>query len=127
MFFLLEKGYNEFSKILYSCKNQKDKYSLVLKYYEEKGIKEIVENKNFRPWESREGIFLVQDDKNTDEYIVYQVCNTGYLRDYFEFVKTTRVNIVEFEPTDKVDDSDTKTTVMKELLIKTPPIDIPKK
>jgi len=127
MFFLLEKGYNEFSKILYSCKNQKDKYSLVLKYYQEKKIKEIVENKNFRPWESGEGLYLVQDDKNTDEYVVYQVCNTGYLRDYFEFVKTDRLNIVEFEPTDKVDDSDTKTTVMKELLVKTKPIDIPKK
>jgi hypothetical protein len=127
MFFLIEKKFDEFSKILYSCKDAKNKFSLVLKYYEEKKIKEVVENKDFKPWESGTGLYLVRDDKNTDEYIVYQVCNTGYLRDYFEFVKTTRVNIVEFKPTDKVDDSDTKTTVMKELLIKTPPIDIPKK
>ena len=111
---------------MYSCKNAKDKYSLILKYHEEKGIKEIVENKNFKPWESGEGLYLVQDDKIKDEYIVYQVANTGYLRDYFEFVKTDRVNIVEFEPTDKVDDSDTKTTVMKELKVKTKPIDIQK-
>lgn len=119
MFFLLEKKFNEFPTILYSCKGYADKYSLILKYFEDKKIKEIVENKNFKPFQSGAGLYLVRDDKNINEYIVYEVVNTGYVRDYYEFVKTDRVCIVEFEPTDRVSDDDTVSTVMKELVIKT--------
>lgn len=118
MFFLLEKKFSDYASIKYSVKEKADCFSMIIKYISENKIKSLVDENKFDPWNTGEGLHLVRSEKKPNEYIVYEVINNGYVRDYYSFCKVDRVNIVEFEITDKVDDADNMTVAMKELLLK---------
>ena len=114
--FLILKDKNEYPKILYSVKDPKDKYSMLLKLTKELNIIKIISNRDFKPLEiTTEGLYLVGDG---GEFDVYEFANTGYVRDYWEYVKGEKINIVEFDVVDVVSDADTKTNVLDELLLK---------
>ena len=94
---LILKEYNKYPKVLYTCKEQKDAVKLVLKYYIDNGLAGIIKHKEFKPNELGAGRWLVADNKDNTEYLEYQVVNSGWVRDYFEFWKVNRLNIVEID------------------------------
>jgi hypothetical protein len=114
--FLILKDKDEYPKILYSVKDPKDKYSMLLKLTQDFNIVKIISNRDFKPLEiTSKGLYLVGDG---GEFVVYEFANTGFLRDYWEYVKGERINIVDFDVVDVVSDADTKTNVLNELLLK---------
>jgi hypothetical protein len=105
-----------YTEILYSCKDPRDKYTLILKYVEEHKIKSVCEKTEFKPHEVGEGIHLVR--VGNDEFVSKQVVNTGYIFDYWQLSKIDRINILEFDVQDSVSDADKLTNTMKELVLK---------
>lgn len=117
-FFLLRKKYNEFPEILYSCKDARDRYKMILKFVEENKIKSVCDSPSeFKPHEAGEGLHLVKT--GDDEWVSKENVNTGYLFDYWQLSKIDRINIVGFEVVDDVNDLDGKSIIMKELVLKT--------
>lgn len=116
-FFLLGNKVNEESKIFYSVKDYRDRFTMILKYVDEKKIKTISEEEEFKPWEVKEGLHLVKV-RDEEKWCVYEVSNTGYLRDYYEAEKIGTIEYQEFEVQDKVSDADVLTNTLKELVIK---------
>ena len=115
-FFLVKKSYDKFPEILYSCKDPRDKYTLILKYVDEHKIKSVCEKTEFKPHEVGEGVHLVR--VGDDEFVSKEVANTGYLFDYWTMSKIDRINILEFDVQDSVSDADKLTNTMKELVLK---------
>lgn len=115
-FFLLRKKYNKFPEILYSCKDARDRYKMILKFVEENKIVSVCESKEFKVHEAGVGLHLVKTGDN--EWVSKEIVNTGYLFDYYEFSKIDRINIVEFDVVNNVDDLDDMSIAMKELVLK---------
>ena len=115
-FLLLEKKYDEFPTVQYSVAERANSFHMIIKYIEDNNIKTVLDMVDFKPHVLGVGSYLVRVAK--DEYIVYDVANTGIIRDYFEFCKINRVNIVEFDITDKISDIDDVSILMKELKLK---------
>jgi hypothetical protein len=116
-YFLLRKKYNEFPNIISSTKNKNKVIHMVLHYMEKEGIQMLVKKHDFDPLTLGEGKVLVE--QSAQEYFLYEIVNTGYIRDYMEFSKIDRVNVIEFDMlNDEEDLTDDITATMKELLVR---------
>jgi hypothetical protein len=90
---------------------------MILKFCEENKIVSVSESPSeFKPHEVGEGIHLVKTGDN--EWVSKEIVNTGYLFDYWQLSKIDRINIVEFDVVNNVDDLDDKSITMKELKLK---------
>ena len=117
-FFLISQKNDEHPQILYSCKERKNIFELVLKYYTDNDIKGIIDSESFEPWSLQEGSYLVSQSRANNDFMVYKVMNTGWVRDYLEFEKVARIILTDHELTDRPTDNDDKTNVMTELRAK---------
>lgn len=117
-FFLVSQKDGERPEILYSCKERKNIFELVLKYYTDNDIKGIIDSESFEPWSLQEGSYLVSQSRANNDFMVYKVMNTGWVRDYMEFERVARIILTDHELTDRPTDNDDKTNVMTELRAK---------
>ena len=116
-YFLIRKKYDKFPEVLYSCRDSRDRYKMILKYCDEHKIKSVCDSPTeFKPHEAREGLHLIKI--NNDEYVSKEVVNTGIVFDYWAMSKIDRINIVGFEVVDDVNDLDDMSVAMKELKMK---------
>lgn len=116
MYFLLQKKYDEYPSILYSVKDKGKIIHMILKYLEDNDIRAIIPTQDFEPLTLGVGKYLVEENKN--EYIEYEVIDTGIIRSYMEFSKINRLNVVNYEVREEVDDTDDVSATMKELLVR---------
>jgi hypothetical protein len=114
--FLIEEKDMESVKILYSVRDYRDRYTLILKYIDDNKIKSVNEEDDFTPWEVKDGLHLVKIKE--DLWELHEVVNTGIIRDYWVNCCVGKVSIQEVDVKDKVDDSDVLTNTLKELVIK---------
>ena len=117
-YFLVSQKDGERPELLYSCKEKKNVFELVLKYYADHKIKGIIDEQSFEPWSLEEGLYLVSQNKANNDFMVYSVMNTGWVRNFMEFEKVARLVLTEHDLTDRPTDSDDKTIVMTELRAK---------
>ena len=66
----------------------------------------------------QEGSYLVSQSRANNDFMVYKVMNTGWVRDYMEFERVARIILTDHELTDRPTDNDDKTNVMTELRAK---------
>jgi len=124
-YFLIERDeITKQSKILLSFKEKKNILKMVLKYMENRKIKNLVKKENFNLPYITDGEYVVEQEQM--EYNVYSVANTGILFDYFEFTVLNTLKVQGFDVTDDISDSDDVSTVMNELTVRSNPIDIKK-
>jgi len=117
-FFLVSQKEGHRPELLYSCKDRKNIFELVLKYYADHNIKGIVDEASFDPWSLEEGSYLVSQNKMNNDFMVYSIKNTGWVRNYMECESLARIVLTEHELTNRPTDSDDKTIVMSELRAK---------
>ena len=115
-YFLLETNNDGDTEVLLSCKDYRNKFTLVLKYVDEKKIKSINDEHEFAPWEVKDGLHLVKI--KDDVWEVHEVVNTGIIRDYWVNCCVGKIFIQEFDVKDTVDDADALTNALKELAVK---------
>ena len=92
---LIVRDFNEYPKVLHTCKEKKDGIKLVLKYLVDNGIAGIVKESEFNPSSLGCGKWLVSVNADNTKYLEYQIINTGWVRDYFHYFTTSELNIVE--------------------------------
>lgn len=115
-YFLLRKKYDKYPEIISSTKHKNKIIHMVLHYMEKEDIQSLVKKEDFKPYELKDGLVLVEDTPH--EYLLYEVKNTGYVFNYYEWSKIDRLNVIEFDLLDDTNDDDTITSTMKELLVR---------
>lgn len=114
-YFLIYQEEHKRPEILYSCKDRKNIFEMVLQYYSDHNIKGIVDEQSFEPWSLEEGKYLVSQNKMNNDFMVYSLVNRGWVRYYIEAEVVGRIILTEHELTDRPSDNDDKTNVMTEL------------
>ena len=125
MFFVLKKDFDNAEEIVYNSKDKKNVIKYILNFMKENNIKNILDNGELRLPHIEVGRYVVK--KNENKYEVWTVTNTGYVMDYFEYVKEKDFRVIDYTvKPDNIDDTDDVTVLMSELVARSNPIDIKK-
>jgi hypothetical protein len=89
---------------------------MLLDYYTKREITKILKPSEFNPIALADGRYIVNILNSKTEFIEYEIINTGWVRDYKEWNKINKLNIVEVELSKT--DRDDKSIVMTELTSK---------
>lgn len=112
MFYLIENN-----DILNVCDRKTDLVILVLKYAKANEVTSIILTENL-DHTTNCGKYLVQMDTEGFHFAVFDVVNTGYVRDYKEFNKLSDIYIREFKPADNITDVQRGEALKDELAMK---------
>jgi len=125
MFFVLKKDFDNAEEIVYNSKNKKNVIKYILNFMKENNIKNILDSGELRLPHIEVGRYVVK--KNENKYEVWTVTNTGYVMDYFEYMKEKDFRVIDYTvKPDNIDDTDDVTVLMSELVARSNPIDIKK-
>ena len=125
MFFVLKKDFDNAEEIVYNSKNKKNVIKYILNFMKENNIKNILDSGELRLPNIEVGRYVVK--KSDDKYEVWTVTNTGYVMDYFEYMKEKDFRVIDYTvKPDNIDDTDDVTVLMSELVARSNPIDIKK-